>query len=105
MNDNDIIKAINDYKDLYNFNEIIPLSAYKNDNVNRLLEVLEKYLPDSILILGTSDNMVHKIAENLNLPKIEKIIYINEIATQEEMETARRIRIYQRFETKLFQAV
>ena len=53
---------------------------------------IKKYKPDSILILGTSDNMVEKIAENLGLPKIEKTIYINEIATKEEMETAKRIR-------------
>ena len=55
-------------------------------------KAIKKYKPESILILGTSDNMVHKIVENLELPKIEKIIYINEIASQEEMETARRIR-------------
>ena len=55
-------------------------------------KAIKKYKPESILILGTSDNMVHKIVENLNLPKIEKIIYIDEIATKEEMETARRIR-------------
>jgi len=55
-------------------------------------KTIKKYKPESILILGTSDNMVMKIAENLGLPKIEKTIYINEIATQEEMETAKRIR-------------
>ena len=55
-------------------------------------KAIKKYKPESILILGTSDNMVHKIVENLELPKIERIIYINEIASQEEMETARRIR-------------
>ena len=55
-------------------------------------KAIKKYKPDSILILGTSDNMVEKIAENLGLPKIEKKIYINEIATKEEMETAKRIR-------------
>lgn len=55
-------------------------------------KAIKKYKPDSILILGTSDGMVEKIAENLNLPKIEKIIYIDEIATKEEMETAKRIR-------------
>jgi len=55
-------------------------------------KAIKKYKPESILILGTSDNMVMKIAENLGLPKIEKTIYINEIATQEEMETAKRIR-------------
>ena len=50
-------------------------------------KAIKKYKPESILILGTSDNMVIKIAENLGLPKIEKIIYIDEIATKEEMET------------------
>lgn len=55
-------------------------------------KAIKKYKPESILILGTSDNMVMKIAENLELPKIEKIIYIQDIATPEEMETAKRIR-------------
>lgn len=56
-------------------------------------KAIKKYKPESILILGTSDSMVTKIAENLNLPKIEKIIYIDEIATKEEIDTARKIRI------------
>lgn len=58
-----------------------------------IITAIKKYKPDSIMILGTSDNMVHKIAENLGLPKICKIIRIDEIATKEEMETARRIRV------------
>lgn len=37
--------------------------------------------------------MVEKIAENLELPKIEKIIYISDIATPEEMAAARRSRV------------
>lgn len=44
----EILVKICEYKDLYNFKEIVPLSALKNDNVSRLLEVLEKYLPDNI---------------------------------------------------------
>lgn len=58
-------------------------------------KAIKKYKPESILILGTSDGMVHKIAKNLGLPKIQKIIYIEEVATQAEMETARNIRITQ----------
>ncbi len=54
---------------------------------------IRKYKPESIMILGTSDNMVHKIAENLGLPAISKIIRIEDIATEEEMQTARRIRV------------
>ncbi len=58
-------------------------------------KAIRKYRPDSILILGTSDGMVDKIAENLGLPPISERIYINEVATQEEMDTARRIRVTQ----------
>lgn len=52
-----------------------------------------KYNPKAILILGTSDGMVKKIASNLGLPEISKIIYISDVATEEEMENARRIRV------------
>ncbi len=55
-------------------------------------KAIKKYKPNGILILGTSDSMVKKIAENLGLPEISKIIYIEDIATKQEMETARRIR-------------
>ena len=37
--------------------------------------------------------MVEKIAENLGLPKISETIYIQDVATEQEMETARRIRV------------
>lgn len=58
-------------------------------------KAFKKYKPDSILILGTSDKMVEKIQENLGLPKIEKTIYITDVATEEEMEKARNIRVTQ----------
>ena len=58
-------------------------------------KALKKHKPESILILGTSDGMVEKIVANLGLPKIEKTIYIEDIATKDEMETARRIRVTQ----------
>ena len=54
---------------------------------------LKKNNAESILILGTSDGMVEKIATNLKLPTISKTIYINDVATEEEMETARHIRV------------
>ena len=45
-----------------------------------------------VLILGTSDKMVNKIAVRLQLPQPQKIIRIEEIATQEEIEKAIRSR-------------
>ena len=65
----------------------------ENDEKEEIIRAIKKHKPDKILILGTSDNMVKKIAESLELPEISKFIYISEIATKEEMETARRIRI------------
>ena len=62
---------------------------------NEMKKAIKKCKPESILILGTSDGMVDKIAENLGLPKPEKRIYINEVATETEMETAKRIRTTQ----------
>ena len=56
-------------------------------------KAIKQYKPERILILGTSDGMVQKIAQNLNLPPIEKIIYIQEIATPQEIQEARRSRV------------
>ncbi|MVO70134.1 ATP-binding protein [Paeniclostridium sordellii] len=47
---------------------------------------------DKILVIGTSDKMVNKIAERLGLGSIDKTIYINEISTQEEIEIAKKSR-------------
>ena len=44
----EILKKIDEYQKLYDFAEIVPVSARKKDNVDRLIEVIKKYLPDSI---------------------------------------------------------
>jgi GTPase len=48
LSKDDIMQKINEYKDLYNFNEIIPISALKNDNVDRLITILKGYMKDTI---------------------------------------------------------
>lgn len=45
-----------------------------------------------VLILGTSEKMVNKIAVRLQIPQPQKIIRIEEIATREEIEKAMRSR-------------
>ena len=44
----EILRKIDEYKDLYNFSEIVPISAYKRDNVDRLIAVLKTKLTDNI---------------------------------------------------------
>ena len=42
----DLLVLINQYKDLYDFTEIIPISALEGNNVSTLLEQIEIYLPE-----------------------------------------------------------
>lgn len=44
----EILSKIEEYMSLYNFTEVIPVSAKNKDNVDRLIEVIKKYLPDNI---------------------------------------------------------
>ena len=48
LNNEGILNAINTYKELYDFSDIVPISAIKDDNVNRLISVIKKYLTDDI---------------------------------------------------------
>ena len=50
-----IIETINDYKDLYPFQEIVPISTLKNDNIKRLIEVIKKYLPQNPKYVNEED--------------------------------------------------
>ncbi len=61
--------------------------------VEEVQKVLEEEKPESILILGTSDDMVQKIVRNLKLPEIEETIYIEDVSTQEEIAAARSARM------------
>ncbi len=64
LNKEQILVKIDEYKDLYNFDEIFPLSAYKGDNVDRLIDTIKKYLPDNIkyfdddMITASSDKFI-----------------------------------------------
>lgn len=42
----ELIKRIDEIKDVYEFSEIIPISAIKSINVNELMKTIKKYLPN-----------------------------------------------------------
>ena len=64
-----------------------------NEEKEDIKKAIKENKPESIMILGTSDDMVRKIAENLDLPPITRIIHIEEVATKEEMERAHYVRM------------
>lgn len=51
-------------------------------------EAIKKIQPHRILVIGTSENMVHKIAKTLKLPSIQLIIRIEDIASRAEIDLA-----------------
>lgn len=59
---------------------------------DEVAKVLQKSKIKKILILGTSEKMVNKIALRLQLPAPVKIFNIEQFATKEQIEEARRSR-------------
>lgn len=55
-------------------------------------KILRKTHIKKILLIGTSEKMVMKIAMRLQLPQPQKIIHIEEIATKEDIEKAQKSR-------------
>ena len=76
--------------------ETVRNALFQNEERKKEIQkVIKKNKPESILILGTSDDMVKKIANNLEIGPIIETIYITDVATEEEMEMARNIRVTQ----------
>lgn len=65
---------------------------FDEEHKDQVIETIKKYNPSSILVIGTSDKMVNKIVERLELPQITERIRIEEITDEKERENARKQR-------------
>lgn len=65
-------------------------TALFTDSVHRdqVVEAIQKNKVKKILLLGTSDKMVARMADRLDLPPISQIVNIEEIASKEDIENA-----------------
>ena len=50
-----VLLKIDEYSKIYNFSEIVPVSALKNNNTNELVKVIKKYLKDEVRYYGEDD--------------------------------------------------
>ncbi len=80
LSKDEIFNKINEYKDLYDFKEIVPISALKGNNIDELIKTIKKYLNDTIKYFGdeikTNKSLEFMVAELvrekiLNLTKEE----------------------------------
>lgn len=76
-----LLEAIEKFKDIYPFVEIVPISALKNENVDRLIEVIKRYLVADVLYfpqeMYTSSSLNFMVSEIVR----EKLLMV----TQDEV--------------------
>ncbi len=60
----------------------------ERDHCREVRHAIERVRFKRILVIGTSERMIHKICRALKLPEPKKIITIEDVATSDEIETA-----------------
>ena len=73
LTDNEILLKINEYKDLYEFAEVVPVSALNDDNVDKLISVIKNYLPDSVKYFPDNETTTAELDFRLSELVREKI--------------------------------
>lgn len=80
-------------KEDLNFLAAVKTAVFDDEEHRKsVVEALRNEMYNRILIIGTSEKMVNKIVAKLGLPQISRYIHIEEVASQEEIETAIRVR-------------
>ena len=92
VKDNDIVAGSSAKKAPTKIETVKRALFINEEQRKEMVKAFNKFKPKSVLILGTSDKMVAEIAKNLELPKIEKTVYITDVATEEEIKDAKRVR-------------
>lgn len=64
----------------------------KHKHKEMVKEAIKKVQPSGILVLGTSTKMVDRIVKELNIGPIDEYVFIEEISTAVERDTAQRQR-------------
>jgi uncharacterized alkaline shock family protein YloU len=66
---------------------------FYGDHRQEVAEAIQSHHPDSLLLIGTSEDMVIKIAEALGLGGVDEIVMIEEIASADEIKLAQEMRM------------
>jgi len=76
ISDEALLYTINEYKDVFPFSDIVPVSAIKKDNIERLISVIKKYLSDEIKYFD--DDMVTSNSIRFMVGEIvrEKLLHV-----------------------------
>lgn len=76
INKEKIMDNIIEYKDLYNFSDIVPVSAHTKENINILIDVIKKYMTDDVKYFN--DNMITSSTKGFMASEIVREKLLNE---------------------------
>ena len=62
------------------------------EHAESVRKALSLYRVKKLLILGTSEHMIDRIVGALNLPPVKQVIFIQDVATEEEIAIAKEMR-------------
>ena len=76
INKDKLLEIISKYVELYDFKEIVPLSALKGDNVEDLINTIKKYLPDGDRYFNEDD--ITNVSRNFQIAELvrEKLLWL-----------------------------
>ena len=76
INNEKLIMMINQYKDLLEFADIVPVSAMKFDNIETLIDVIKKYLTDNVKYYD--DNTITSVSKYFMISELvrEKLLHL-----------------------------
>lgn len=76
INKDKVLEIITKYMELYDFKEIVPLSALKGDNVEDLIDTIKKYLPDGDRYFNEDD--ITNVSRNFQIAELvrEKLLWL-----------------------------
>lgn len=67
----------------------IKRALFSDDNhADEVMQAIKLYRPEAILILGTSDQMVERISQRLELPEVSEKVNITDVADEFEIKQA-----------------
>lgn len=78
LKNEEIMSKILEYKDLYNWSDIVPISALKNKNINELLKVIKTHLKENFKYYG--EDIITNKSINFMIEEIirEKVLRLTE---------------------------
>jgi len=92
INSNKVLAGVSAKKEHTRLSAVRRALFFDEEHAELVRKAIIDSNPESILVLGTSAEMISRICERLQLPAVSELIQIENIASERELQTARKFR-------------